>query len=74
MPVRACGMASILQPLTHSHFLGTLVDTEHLIHSWFPDVSDVLLSGGAEGSQGTLFCREGREESFEFSEGEMCEQ
>lgn len=41
MPVRACGRASILQPLTHSHFSGTLVDTEHLIHSWFPDVSDV---------------------------------
>lgn len=72
-------MASILQhshSLTRSRFSKTLVDTEHLIHSsWFPDVSDVQLSGGAEGSQGTLFCREGRErESFEVSEGEMCEQ
>ena len=75
MPVGACGMASILQPLTRSHFSNTLVDREHLIHSWFPDVSDVPLSGGAEGSQGTLFCREGRrEEPFEVSEGEMCEQ
>ena len=57
-----------------SFFIKTLVDTEHLILSWFTDVSDVPLSSGAEGSQGTLFCREGREESFEFSEGEMCEQ
>lgn len=39
------------------------------MHSRFPDVSDVPLSGGAEGSQGTLFCREGREEPFEVSEG-----
>lgn len=49
----------------------TFVDTEHLIHSWFPDVSDVPLSSGAEGSQGSLFCREGREE---VREREMCKQ
>lgn len=61
-PVGACGMASILHLFTRSHFSYTLVDTEHLIHSWFPDVSDVPLSSGAEGSQGALFCREGREE------------
>lgn len=60
--------------LTRSYFSETLVDTEHLIRSLFPDVSDLPSSGGAEGSQGTLFCREGIEEPFEVSEGEMCEQ
>lgn len=72
--VGACGMASILQLMTHCHFSDTLVDTEHLIHSWLPYVSDVPLSSGAEGSQGTLFCREGRWEQLEVSEREMCEQ
>lgn len=47
-------------PAHDAHFSDTLVDTEHLIHSWLPYVSDVPLSSGAEGSQGTLFCREGR--------------
>lgn len=74
MPVGACGMTSILQLSTRSHFSDTLVDTEHLIHSWFPDVSDVPWSGGAEGSQGTRFCREGRAEQLEVSEREMCKQ
>lgn len=70
-------MASILQLMMHCHFSHTLVDTEHLILLLVPICVRCCLffsRSGAEGSQGALFCREGRWEQAEVSEWETREQ